>query len=211
MVFNNYCKTPGCSFYFGIVWILILSAIVLLSEKSKPGSVYYDEKTTFSNISISSEFASISDRLCLLWTSTRDRVIRKYNFPLKNYHRYGLQFHIKNNYSQLFLCILLAGDVAINPGPTITSNRISDLKSNPLNALYLNARSLKAFVPSDNDHLSKVCKITLLQHLVYSGTYDFICICELLHTTFSVVNCYLDTLFSVVTEWERLVAVCLLR
>ncbi|CAB4008436.1 Hypothetical predicted protein, partial [Paramuricea clavata] len=33
------------------------------------------------------------------------------------------------------------------------------------------------FQTAHNDHLSKVCKITLL-HLVYSGTYDFICICE---------------------------------
>ena len=65
--------------------------------------------------------ASMSDRLCLLWTSTHDRVFRKYNFPLKNYHCYGLQF--KNNHSQLFLLILLAGDVALNPGPTINSNQ----------------------------------------------------------------------------------------
>ena len=26
--------------------------------------------------------------------------------------------------------------------------------------------------------MSKVCKITLLQHLVYSATYDVVCICE---------------------------------
>ena len=95
---------------------------------------------------------------------------------MKNYHRYGLQFN--NNHSQLFLLILLAGDVALNPGPTINSNHTSDLKLNQLNALYLNARSLKAFVPADNDSSSKVCKITLLQHLVYSGSYDLICICK---------------------------------
>ena len=121
---------------------------MLLSGKSNPGNTNYDEKSIFSNFYISSELASLSDRLCLLWTSTHDRVFRKYNFPLKNYHRYGLQFN--NNHSQLFLLILLAGDVALNPGPTINSNHTSDLKLNQLNALYLNARSLHAvqkFIP----------------------------------------------------------------
>ena len=35
-----------------------------------------------------------------------------------------------------------------------------------------------AFVPSTTDCTSKQCKITLLQHLVYSATYDIVCICE---------------------------------
>ena len=42
----------------------------------------------------------------------------------------------------------------------------------------VNTRSLKAFVPSTTDCTSKQCKITLLQHLVYSATYDIVCICE---------------------------------
>jgi hypothetical protein len=40
--------------------------------------------------------------------------------------------------------------------------------SNELNAIYLNARSLKAFVPFNDDSSAKVCKITLLQELVHS-------------------------------------------
>ena len=120
----------------------------------------------FSNISISSELISIPGRLGLLWTSTRDRVLRKYNLPLNNYHRYGLQFNVNNNYSQFFLFILLAGDVATNPGPRSS-----------IECLYLNSRSLKAFVEMD-DKPSKVCKIDVFQQLVYSGDYDVVCVCE---------------------------------
>jgi hypothetical protein len=56
-----------------------------------------------------------------------------------------------------------------------------------LKSLYLNARSLKAFVRSREDPSAKVCKISLLQDLVYSGDYDLVCICEtwLNNTVFS--------------------------
>jgi hypothetical protein len=100
------------------VWTLILTIIALLSKRSKPEIVRHNENTNVSNISICSELTSIPGRLGLLWTSTRDRVLRKSNLALNNYHRYGLQFNIKNNYSQPFLFILLAGDVATNPGPS---------------------------------------------------------------------------------------------
>ena len=48
-------------------------------------------------------------------------------------------------------------------------------------------RNLKAFVRSNEDPCAKVCKISLLQDLVYSGDYDIICICEtwLNNTVFS--------------------------
>ena len=62
------------------------------------------------------------------------------------------------------MLVLLANDVQLNPGP---SNPITakPCKTNPsdLKVLYLNARSLKSFVPADNDTSDKVCKITLLQ------------------------------------------------
>ena len=51
-------------------------------------------------------------------------------------------------------------------------------QTDALNAPHPNARSLKAPVPSNTDCTSKQCKITLLQHLVYSATYDIVCICE---------------------------------
>jgi hypothetical protein len=61
-------------------------------------------------------------------------------------------------------------DVASNPGP---DHRIT----HSLKVLYLNARSLKAFIPLEETSL-KVCKITLLQQLVHGGGYDVVCICE---------------------------------
>lgn len=42
----------------------------------------------------------------------------------------------------------------------------------------MNARSLKAFVPSSIDASVKIWKISFLQDLVYSGGYDLVCISE---------------------------------
>ncbi|CAB3983919.1 Hypothetical predicted protein [Paramuricea clavata] len=75
----------------------------------------------------------------------------------------------------------------LNPGP---SNPIpaKPCKTNPndLKVLYLNARSLKSFVPADNGTSNKVCKITLLQELVHGGRIGdgvLIAIKENLHAT----------------------------
>ena len=148
-------KTAKCSLYSGFVWTLILTVIVLLSKRSKPEIVHYDGNANFSNISISSELISIPGRLGLLWTSTRDRVLRKYNLQLNNYHRYGLQFNVNNNYSQFFLFILLAGDVATNPGP-----------SKPVKCVSLNARSLKSLHNADGKSLvTSIVFKTLFMHM----------------------------------------------
>ena len=154
-------KTANCSLYSGFVWTLILTVIVLLSKRSKPEIVHYDGNANVSNISISSELISIPGRLGLLWTSTRDRVLRKYNLPLNNYHRYGLQFNVNNNYSQFFLFILLAGDIATNPGP-----------SKPVKCVSLNARSLKSLHNTDGKVISN---IHCFQDLVYAHELDIIC------------------------------------
>ena len=79
------------------------------------------------------------------------------------------------------LLSLLANDIEINPGPETSQPQPPfrlNRQTEALKTLYLNTRSLKAFVPSTTDCTSKQCKITLLQHLVYSGTYDIVCICE---------------------------------
>jgi hypothetical protein len=90
-------------------------------------------------------------------------------------HRYGLQLNIANSNLHLLLRILLAGDIATNPGP-VQSRRTDN---NCLEVLYLNARSVKSFVSTDNIPARKVCKITLLHYdLVYGGNYEVICICE---------------------------------
>ena len=49
---------------------------------------------------------------------------------------------------------------------------------NGLKIIYLNARSLKAFVSSDEGSLCKISKITLLQQLIFGSSYDVVCICE---------------------------------
>ena len=64
--------------------------------------------------------------------------------------------------------LLLQFCIHPNPGPANTHG---------LNVLYLNARSLKAFVQLDKTLTTKVCKISLMQELVCSRSYD-VCICE---------------------------------
>ena len=151
----------------------MLSIIFWLSKKSKPKLVHFEDCSTSTNISIASELARIPDVLCSLRTLTRDNILRKSNYPCK--HRYGLEFQVKHKNLHLLLCILLAGDVAINPGP------ISNLQTmNSLKILYLNARSLKASVYPPANTSTKVCKIALFQDLIYSGNYDVVCVCETL-------------------------------
>ena len=112
-----------------------------------------------------------------------DLKLRKFNYPLN--YRYGINLQIARKTPHLVFLTLLAGDVATNPGPLTKSTEMNPAQghsfrrqTDALNVLYLNARSLKAFVPSNTDCTSKQCKITLLQHLVYSATYDIVCICE---------------------------------
>jgi hypothetical protein len=114
-----------------------------LANKSKPKFVQYETVTTSVNFSIASDLLPISERLCLLWTSTRDNVLRKDNLPLKSTYRYGIQFDIKNNKLHLFLCILLAGGIATNPGPSIIPNTNACLlNSNTDMVKHFNYRSL---------------------------------------------------------------------
>jgi exonuclease III len=84
-----------------------------------------------------------------------------------------LELQVKHKNLHLLLCILLAGDVATNPGPTSDSQSRDGFK-----ILYLNARSLKAFVHPPGNTSPKVFKISLFQDLVYSGNYDVVCVCE---------------------------------
>ena len=154
-----------------IMWMFMLFIIFWLAKRSKPERVRFEDRSTSTNISIASELARIPDRLCFLWISTRDNILRKSNYPCK--HQYGLELQVKHKNLHLLLCILLAGDVATNPGPTSDSQSTDGFK-----ILYLNARSLKAFVHPPGNTPLKVCKISLFQDLVYSGNYDVVCVCE---------------------------------
>ena len=62
-------------------------------------------------------------------------------------------------------------DISSNPGP-------ERCQSDGLRALYLNARSLEAYGASDDSRTRRICKITILQELVYSGDFDVVGICE---------------------------------
>ena len=62
-------------------------------------------------------------------------------------------------------------DISSNPGP-------QRCQSDGLRALYLNARSFKAYVASDDSRTRRICKITILQELVYNGDFDVVGICE---------------------------------
>ncbi|CAB3993507.1 Hypothetical predicted protein [Paramuricea clavata] len=73
---------------------------------------------------------------------------------------------------------LLANDAHANSESTrgyICSKRNDS--QHGLDCLYLNSRSLKAFVKTD-DNCSKICKINIFQQLVYCGGYDVVCVCE---------------------------------
>jgi hypothetical protein len=126
---------------FGYLFFLILT--FWLSIRSKPSEIQPNDRTFPQNIcSISPELVSISNRLCCLWSSTRDNTLRKSTFPLVSNHRYGLQFNIANSNLHLLLYILLAGDIATNPGPACSSTYNCPVENTALRCLSFNARSL---------------------------------------------------------------------
>lgn len=136
----NARKSFGSFLGMVVVWLLIFTVIAWLANRSKPKCTQYEEKKASVNVSIASELSLISKRLCLLWSSTRDNVLRKYNLPLKTAHRYRIQFLIQNNKLHLFLCILLAGDIAVNPGPVIPDTNYC--LGNTEMMIHFNCRSL---------------------------------------------------------------------
>ncbi len=72
----------------------------------------------------------------------------------------------------MVLLILLAGDIATNPGPAAGSCVTDNSK-----VLYLNTRSLKALVHPVGDESVKICKILLLiQQMTRSDHYDVVCV-----------------------------------
>lgn len=66
--------------------------------------------------------------------------------------------------------VTISMDISPNPGPQQWNDSFR--------VLYLNTRSLKAFVDSPDDCARKICKISLLQRLVYGEDFDVISPCE---------------------------------
>jgi hypothetical protein len=122
---------------------LFLASLLWLSLKSKTNWSVRENtsnfKTCFNDIVINCELTNLPDKLSCIWTATRDVQLRKWSYP-PNY-RYGLHFQPNGKPSHVVLLLLLAGDIATNPGPCSSTPRINNNK-NALRCLYLNARSL---------------------------------------------------------------------
>ena len=105
----------------------------------------------------------------MIWTTaTCDSKQRKFNFPAN--YRYGLNFRINRKLFHVFLLILLAGDVAINPGPCSSRNSV-------IKCLALNARSFRS-IHRDPESSRTVRNLECFQNLVYNENSDVICVNE---------------------------------
>ena len=145
-------------------WMLCLVVFFWLSTRSKPESITFNDRQSTDNVTISPALTLTTERLSNLWLSTRDKIQRKSTLP-SNYG-YGLQF--KN--LCLLLCILLAGDIATNPGPTNCGN-------GTLNMFYQNVRSLKSTY-WDNSCNLKESKLSCFHDIVTTNQFDVIALTE---------------------------------
>ena len=80
--------------FCAIRWIFCATIIFWLLSRSIPMLVQIDANKSKPNFTISLELTSLSERLSCLWTSTRNKILRKQ--AMLSYHRYGLQFEIRN-------------------------------------------------------------------------------------------------------------------
>ena len=124
--------------------VIILLSILCVCLKLQPSQINCNPDTSspLGNITISPNLAIFPNKLCFVWISTRDTNLR--NLNLSKYHRYGIELLTTKFSSHALICILVSGDIATNPGPNTAP-------STALNVLYLNARSIEAFVPLDDD------------------------------------------------------------
>jgi hypothetical protein len=64
-------------------------------------------------------------------------------------HRYGLQFNIANSNLHLLLCILLAGDIATNPGPACLQLNWNSFSKQPVEELSPQCKKFKEYYNRD--------------------------------------------------------------
>ena len=118
--------------------------------KTKTTSIVKENASV--DVIINSELTMLPEKLCCIWTTTRDVKQRKFNYP--RYYLYGLNLNIHCKLLHLFLLILLSGDIATNPGPNSSSNlRNKRTLKHSFNCLFLNARSLKSIHKNKNKNL----------------------------------------------------------
>ena len=159
MIDKRYSKNCQCFFSKIMLWFFLLGTIFWLLTRSKTliNKVHCNSKTSHNKINICSELTSISDRVSFIWTSTRDAVLRKSSSPCR--HRYGLEFKTKHKNLHLILFLMLAGDIASNPGPESNQNNtlrcLSDSLQRPpsMSSQYtsLNTQPLQTTLPFDFD------------------------------------------------------------
>ncbi|CAB4010406.1 Hypothetical predicted protein [Paramuricea clavata] len=155
-----------------IINMLLLFSILKLSVKVNRNA--NKTQITSGNILICPELVSLPEKLCYVWVSTRDVVFRKYNLPCNNQHRYGLNLQINRKISHASILLLLAGDIATNPGPYKHTNRENQF----VKCLALNARSLMSLHKTNIGNNLTDTNIERFQNLVYSEDPDIFCVNE---------------------------------
>ena len=143
--------------------LLIFFVILSLSRKLTSLPNLVKDKTKLGIVNVSAELAILPEKICFVWSTTRDVVLRKFCPP--NFYRYGLHFKINCNNTTSLICILLCGNVATNPGP---------LKQ--LKCVTLNSRSLKSLHKTATGR--SISNIHCFQDLVYGDDIDVICVNE---------------------------------
>ena len=146
--------------------VLFFLLTLWLSMRSKPEISYLNTKSAPENVLISSELTTLPDKLCFLWTSTRDNMLRRSTMDINL--RYSLQLQIKQKPLHVFLCILLAGDIATNPGPVAMSKT--------QRCLSFNAQSLRSVNKRQDGTFTSNLKS--FQDLVYAENLDVISVTE---------------------------------
>ena len=121
---------------------------------------------------INSGLAILPEKLCHIWTASRDVKHRKHNYP-PNY-RYGLNLQINHKLLHVLLPVLLAGDVATNPGPHLTTT-YQPCSNSFLNCITINARSLKSSYSVNGQQTSN---LTRFQEVVYIEDADLAFVTE---------------------------------
>ena len=139
----------------------------------------YDNQNDASSSTVGPDLSILPKKMCylwsrehyllLLWCLTRDMRLRNSNFP--PCHRCGLILLLNQRNSHIFICLLLAGDICVNPGPVGFTRPVKSqtqhryLQDTFSNCLVVNARILKS-LHKLND--KQVCNLSLFQELVYT-------------------------------------------
>ena len=97
--------------------------------------------------------------LSALITSTKPKC--SYNLTSTRFFTTRISYYPQSTSTFQLNNLVFSGNISPNPGPANNSTR--SCNSDGLNILYINARSLKAFVASSDNGGTKVCKMQLLR------------------------------------------------